>query len=91
MDLQTRFEQYHTENPHVYEALVRLAKEARTKGKKRISIKMLFEVVRWEHFLTAKDPDGWRLNNNYHSRYARMIMDRVEGLEDIFEIRRLLA
>jgi hypothetical protein len=57
-------------------------------GRKRLSIKMLFEVLRWEHLLTTTDPD-FKMNNNYHSRYARLLMDRNPTLRGVFETREL--
>lgn len=88
--LQTRFAAFHRDNPHVYTILVRLAREALAKGKRRIGIKMLFEVARWEVFLSTT-ADDFKLNNNYHSRYARLIMEREPGMAGVFEVRALKA
>jgi hypothetical protein len=33
--------------------------------------------------------DDFKLNNNYHSRYARLIMEREPGLDGFFETRGL--
>lgn len=82
------FARFHAENPHVYDELVRLARRAKRAGSSRIGIKMLFEVLRWRHTLRTGG-DDFKLNNNYHSYYARIIMDRCPDLGDIFELRRL--
>jgi hypothetical protein len=53
---------------------------------------MLFEVMRWNWFMTTTDPDSdFKLNNNYRSRYARKLMDEYPELDGIFEVRELKA
>lgn len=82
--------EFHLDNPHVYDKLVSLAREARRKGHKKIGIKMLFEVVRWEHMMKTSDAhSSFKLNNNYHSYYARLIMSENPDLAGIFETRTL--
>jgi hypothetical protein len=86
--IQQQFETFHTNNPHVYETLVRLTRTAKSKGKEKIGIGMLWEVLRWERFIHTQD-DKFKLNNDYRSRYARMIMENEKDLSNIFEIRGL--
>ncbi len=91
-DLQQRFWAFHAANPHVYALLVRLARELRSRGHERTSIKMLFEVCRWQYLMTVQgDGSGFLLNNNYHSYYARLIMQTEADLDDLFEVRPLTA
>lgn len=87
--LQEKFEEFHENNPHVYLTLVRLAKEAKAKGK-HPGIKMLFEVARWELYMSTVG-DEFKLNNNYHSRYARLMMENESDLVGMFELRVLKA
>lgn len=87
-DHREEFEQFHTENPGVYEALVRLTRQAIIAGKTRGSINMLFEVVRWEHYLATTDSNSrYRLNNNYRAHYARMLMDKNIDMTGFFSTR----
>ena len=86
--LDEAFERFHRLNPRVYELLVDLARQAKTRGLERVGMKMLFEVVRWEFTLTTTDPD-WKLNNNYTSRYARLIMANEPDLAGMFATRDL--
>jgi hypothetical protein len=86
--LEARFRRFHAENPHVYGELAKLARQAKRKGRRKIGIKMLFEVVRWNRFLTTTDTE-YKLNNNFHSRYARLIMDKEADLRGIFDLRGL--
>jgi len=50
---------------------------------------MLWEVLRWNRFLATADPEAWKLNNNYHSRYARLLMTNNPELAGVFELREL--
>jgi hypothetical protein len=84
-----RFAAFHAENPQVYSELLRLAREARALGAQRIGIKMLWEVMRWNLTVRIQRADGeFKLNNNYHSRYARMLQ-REPDLAGCFELREL--
>lgn len=85
-----RFQKFHSENPRVYVELVQLTRQAYERGRKRIGIRMLFEVVRWNRFLQTNDHE-FKLNNNYHSRYARLIMHNHPEFEGMFELRELKA
>lgn len=85
-----RFENFHAANPHVYTALVALARRLKNRGHQRIGMGMLFEVLRWQWMMGTDDPHSeYRLNNNYRSRYARLIMQQEPDLADVFETRRL--
>jgi len=87
--LDRAFAKFHGENPAVYRKLVRLARDLRQRGHRRLGIGMLFEVLRWQHYLETTDVTGYKLNNNHRSRYARLIMDTEADLGDIFALREL--
>jgi hypothetical protein len=71
----------------VYGHLVRLARKAKDKGRERIGIKMLYEVVRWNVWLeTGTKP---KLSNDYHARYSRLIMANEPDLDGMFDLREL--
>jgi len=85
--MTARFEQFHAENPHVYETLTRLAREWITKtGHRKLGIATLFERARWEIALATNDPD-FRLNNNWRAFYARLIMRQEPDLAGLFHLR----
>jgi hypothetical protein len=86
--IDTCFERFHEDNPDVYQRLVTLARKLKERGHARCGIKMLFEVLRWQHAMKTVG-DDFKLNNNYHSRYARLIMEREPGLDGFFETRGL--
>lgn len=84
--LQERFEAFHQANPHVYEALKQLALNLKRRGMERCGIAGLFEVLRYRYTLQTSG-DDYKLNNDYRSRYARLLMVQVPELRDFFETR----
>lgn len=88
--IQERFVAFHHANPQVFRRLADHAFRLKRRGYERAGIGMLFEVLRWEHMLNAKDPSSeYQLNNNYRSRYARLLMDTYPELRGFFEVRDL--
>ncbi len=88
MSHQARFDTFHQANPHVYVELVRLAREAKDRGK-RVGIRMLWEILRWNLTVIHDAADDFKLNDHYHSRYARLIMKQEADLTGSFELREL--
>lgn len=90
--IEEGFLRFHHANPCVYQTLVRLARHARDKGVERIGIGMLWERMRWDLSVeTGSGREDFKLNNNYRSRYARLLMEREPDLRDLFETRELKA
>jgi len=88
--IEQAFRAFHELNPHVYDELVVLARGLVRAGRERIGIKMLFEVMRW-HYALRTVGDDFKLNNNFHSRYARLIDECEPDLKGVFELRELKA
>lgn len=88
--IQEQFQAFHEANPWVLEALVRLARDYQRRGARRVGIGHLFEILRWQ-FSVATQGDEFKLNNNYRSRYARLIAAVHPQLADLFETRELKA
>lgn len=88
--IDTRFEQFHQNNPHVYTELVTLARQAHHRGYRRIGIELLFSAMRWSRMMkTTADEYGFKLNDHFTSRYARLIMQRETDLNGLFSTRAL--
>ena len=85
---QRRAAAFHAENPHVYRALVRYARQARRRGVERIGIELLWNRMRWDWLIRTDHGDDYKLNQNFKAWYARRIMEREPDLAEIFEIRR---
>lgn len=86
--LAERFMVFHRTNPQVYQALRQLALNLVATGRRRGSIKQLFEVLRYEYALRTQGSE-YKLDNNYHSRYARLLMENEPALRGWFETRDL--
>lgn len=84
--LAAAFAQFHAENPQVYAELRKLSFDLKRRGRERYGIKALFEVLRFHRAMTTNDPD-FKLNNNYHAFYARLLMEQEPGLKGFFETR----
>lgn len=85
--LAHRFEAFHEANPHVYDTLVRLARQwMQQTGRRKIGISMLFERARWDLAIQTNSPD-FRLNNSYRAFYSRLIQAQESDLRDIFDCR----
>ena len=90
--LAKKFELFHACNPHVYEALVVLARKFRAKNRSaQTGISMLYEVLRWEYYLATDSEDDYKLCNSYRAFYARLIMRNELDLQGIFNIKRSVA
>ena len=84
--IQERFEVYHAAHPEIYPLLVRLARDVKQRGFERYSMKAIFERARW-HMNIEKGDRDFKLNNNYHAPYARLIMAQERDLAGFFETR----
>ena len=83
-----QFAAFHAANPQVYFALRRLALGLRGLGVQSYGIAGLFEQLRWNYTLQTRG-DAYRLNNNYRSHYARLLMEKNPSLAGFFETRQL--
>jgi hypothetical protein len=87
--LEEQFEAFHQANPWVATALLRLAREGVARGRTRLGIGQLWEVLRWEADRVTGSPVKLHLNNNHRSRYARLLVRMDPGLDGVFETREL--
>lgn len=88
LTIAEQFMAFHKANPNVYIALRKLALNLLATGRKRGSINQLFEVLRYEYALRTQG-DEYKLNNNYRSHYARLLMQSEPLLRGWFETRDL--
>lgn len=76
---------FHRQNPHVLDEIVRVSLNVKRAGHKHWSINAAFEVVRYERLTTRHKT--YKLNNNHRACYARWIMRDVPELVDFFSTR----
>ena len=87
-----KFEDFHAHNPQVFAELEKLAQVMIAKGRKKIGIGLLFEVLRWEFYMNTDDPNSeFKLNNDYRSHYSRLLIERNPEMANVLELRRLRA
>jgi len=63
----------------------------RRRGWRHFSIRPIWEAIRYDWAIRVGPEDGFKLNDHYHSRMARLLMDTEPELEGFFEVRRLRA
>jgi hypothetical protein len=85
--IESRFIDFDAKYPEVYEELRRLAIQLRGEGRKRIGIGEIYEVARYNLRTTAKDDEGFKLNNDFRSRYSRKLIAEIPQLAPCFEMR----
>lgn len=88
--IHERFISFHALNPWVLFALEKLAADYLASGRTRLSIGMLTEVLRW-HYGRATIGDEFKLNNNFRSRYVRLMIGRHPEWASAFTLRELTA
>lgn len=89
--IQERFEQFHQSNPWIYTALESLTAGWLAKGHTRVGVKQMVEVVRWQYGLQSTGDRGFRVNNDFTSRYARLLVENHPAWADAIETRCLRA
>lgn len=88
---QEKFQKYHQENPKIYEEFKNITNRAVIKGFKHFSAEAIFNIIRWEMSITAKDYDGFKINNNYKAFYSRMFMKEYPKYDGFFRLRKSKA
>lgn len=90
--IPARFRRFHAANPNVYEALVHLARQLqKRRNMSKIGIGMLYEVLRWNYYMTTDSEDDYKLSNDFRACYARKIMAEEPDLKGIFATKQSIA
>jgi len=69
--IRKRFEQFHAENPVVWELFQRFSRDIIRSGRDRYSAQTLIERIRWHTDIETRG-SAVKLNNDYAAYYARM-------------------
>lgn len=88
--IEERCADFDRDHPEVYAEIERLALDAFARGRRRLGIGQLVEVARWNLSTTARD-DGYKLNNDFRSRWVRRLIADHPEFKDAFELRELKA
>lgn len=88
VSMPERFAEFHRENPHVYRALVDLARRfVQATGKRKLAVQRLVEIARWDLEIATKGAEEFEVNNSFGAYYSRLIMWQEKDLEGVFNCR----
>lgn len=83
------FLEFHGKHPVVLARLEQLVYSWLRRGRHKLSIEMLWNVLRWQTRLEGLPDEGelFKLNNKYKAYYARLLLARHPEWGDLFELR----
>jgi hypothetical protein len=84
--LQVRFEAFHRQNPHVFDAIEVLTWEMKKWKWPKASISLIYERLRWIHAIKTQG-DKYKLSNDFRAYYARLVMAKNPALKGFFGLR----
>lgn len=97
--IQKAFNDFDKNNPQVYKEFKKMVTAAMKVGKKKLSAKLILNVIRWNIYMETKDDTGFtdrdgteykfRINDAYTSRYARKYIADFPRREYLFNYREL--
>lgn len=90
--IQERFEKFHRSHPEVYGLFCRFCDELIRAGRVRNSADNVLHRIRWESAVNEdREFDGYKINNDFTSRYARLWMTEHLKHNHFFALRELRA
>jgi len=87
--LTQRFNQYHRDNPQVYELFKKFTFMAIRRGHNRLSAWMIANRIRWETSIETFSVDEYKISNDYIALYARMFMSDHPEYNGFFRIKEM--
>jgi hypothetical protein len=87
--IQDEFERFDRDHPEVYRAFKWKASQLLAAGHRRYSADAIMHAVRVEADVNAERAGGFKINNNYVSRYARKLADEDPRFAAFFRFRSL--
>jgi hypothetical protein len=87
--IDENFKVFHEENPHVYDLFRKYTFILFERGHPHAGAKAIFERMRWDLMLKTSPGKPVTLNNNYTSRYARLLEENEPELRGFFRKRKL--
>lgn len=82
------FNEFHKNNPHVYNAFSEQVEKAVRRGKTKVSAKLIINWIRWEVCLSSSD-DNFKINDAFQSYYARLYIKNNPDKSGLFNMRKL--
>jgi len=85
-EIEQRFQQFHADNPQVYELFDRFTREVIRRGYKRFSSDAILHRIRWETSVVTTDRQ-FKINDHYTAYYARLWMQNNPQYDGFFSLR----
>jgi hypothetical protein len=82
------FQDFHQKNPHIYMVFEEQALIAISKGRTKISAKLIINWIRWNEFLQSSDKN-FKINDAFQAYYSRLFVEKYPEHIAIFEFRKL--
>jgi hypothetical protein len=83
-----RFLQYNEKNPHVYELFKKYSLEAKNAGRKRFSVWLIANRIRWYTNIETTGKD-FKINNDYLAFYSRLLIAENPDLDGLFLMKKM--
>lgn len=85
------FEQFHKDNPSIYDFFCTFALDWIKTGAKKISAKQIIGRIRWHLDVETKGSEAvkYKINDIMSSRYARKFIEDNPDYQTFFELREL--
>lgn len=87
--LTQRFNQYHRDNPQVYELFKKFTFMAIRRGHNRLSAWMIANRIRWETSIETFSVEEYKISNDYIALYARKFMSDYPEYNGFFQIKEM--
>ena len=87
--LTQRFNQFHNDNPQVYELFKKFTFMAIRRGHKRLSAWMIANRIRWETSIETYSTEEYKISNDYIALYARKFMADFPEYNGFFRIKEM--
>jgi hypothetical protein len=84
------WQDYHRENPLIWEYFERFAFEAVAKRRKKISHWLIINRIRWEVYIVTTGEE-FKISNNFIAFYARHWRETHPQHKELFNIKRMVG
>ena len=89
MRLRRKFNDFHRDNPKVYERFQEFAFKTIERGHKHYSAHAIFEILRWHTNIDTASEDHYKINSNLAPYYSRMFHSDHPAHNGFFRTREL--
>ena len=87
---KAEWEDYHRENPMVWEYFQKFSFEAIRTGRKKISHWLIINRIRWEVYIVTTGEE-FKISNNFIAFYARLWQQTFPQHKELFNTKRMIG